>query len=276
MDISQQAERSLDSEFRDSIREPFLEAVRRYRLVRPGDRVAVCISGGKDSMLLAKLMQLSVQRGEIPAECVYLIMDPGYSPANRERVEANAKLLGIPYQVFNSDIFQVANSQERNPCFLCARMRRGFLYGRARELGCSKIALGHHFDDVIETTVMALLYGAQLQAMPPRLSSKNFPGMELIRPLYLIREQDIMAWRDRHNLSFIQCACRFTEGREHGSVDSKRQEIKLLLRRLSETHPDVARRVFEGICHLRADTLAGWKSRGEEHSFLEWYEPEAR
>ena len=208
------AERSLIKTYRKSIWNPFIAAVKRYELIEPGDRIAVCISGGKDSVILAKLMQELQRHTSQPFELVFMVMDPGYKPENRKLIEDNAALLGIPITIFDSDIFDVTVSVEKNPCYLCARMRRGFLYAKAQELGCNKIALGHHFSDVIETTVMGLFYGGQLQAMPPKLRSKNFPGMELIRPLYCVHEDAIIAWKNYNHLQFLQCACRFTEERE--------------------------------------------------------------
>ena len=267
-------ERSIEGDFRDALWVPFTRAVDTYGLIRPGDRVAACISGGKDSMLMAKLLQRYQQTCGFDFGLVFLIMDPGYNPENRQRVESNARLLGLPYTLFESDIFDVANAQEKNPCFLCARMRRGTLYGKARELGCGKIALGHHFDDVIETTLIAMLYGAQLQAMPPCLQAKNFPGMSLIRPLYMVREEDIIAWSRANGLQFIQCACRFTENAALHEGGSKRQEVKQLLRRLREEIPDVEQHIFAAIHHPAVETLPGWKSRGVHHSYLERLEEE--
>ena len=275
MAFAQRVESSLLKEFRKPIWRPFMNAVRAYELIKPGDKIAVCISGGKDSMLMAKLMQILQRHSEAPFEAVYLIMDPGYNEANRRKVESNAQLLGIPYKLFESDIFDVANSQDRNPCFLCAKMRRGCLYGKARELGCNKIALGHHFNDVIETTVMGMLWGGQLQGMIPKLHSKNFPGMELIRPLYRVHEEDIIAWKNAHELSFIQCACRFTENCtlcDNGGGGSKRQEVKQLLKRLNRDGGKVEQNVFNAIHTLQLDTFPGWKSNGVEHSFLETYD----
>ena len=275
MTFAQRAESSLLKEFRKPIWRPFMNAVREYELIKPGDRIAVCISGGKDSMLMAKLMQILQRHSEVPFEAEYLIMDPGYNEINRRKVESNAKLLEIPYTLFESDIFEIANSQEKNPCFLCAKMRRGCLYGKARELGCNKIALGHHFNDVIETTVMGMLWGGQLQGMMPKLHSKNFSGMELIRPLYRVREEDIIAWKNAHELTFIQCACRFTESCtmcDNGGGGSKRQEVKQLLKRLNRDGGKVEKNVFNAIHMLQFDTFPGWKSKGVEHSFLEWYE----
>ena len=235
----------------------------------------MCISGGKDSMLLAKLVQLLGRHSDVPFEARYLVMDPGYSPVNRRKIEENAALLEIPVEIFETDIFGVANSVEKNPCYLCARMRRGHLYSRARELGCNKIALGHHFNDVIETTVMAMFYGAQLQGMMPKLHSTNFEGMELIRPLYCVHEEDIIAWKRYNDLEFLQCACRFTESSAlsgDGVGESKRQEIKQLLKTLRRDNPDIEKSVFNAIHAVSLDTFPGWKSKGEEHSFLEWYD----
>ena len=217
------AERSLIKTYRKSIWNPFIAAVKRYELVEPGDKIAVCISGGKDSVLLAKLMQELQRHTSQPFELVFMVMDPGYRPENRKLIEDNAALLGIPITIFDSDIFDVTVSVEKNPCYLCARMRRGFLYARAQELGCNKIALGHHFSDVIETTVMGLFYGGQLQAMLPKLRSKNFPGMELIRPLYCVHEDAVIAWKNYNHLQFLQCACRFTEERDAWDTASGRK-----------------------------------------------------
>ena len=271
----QRVEQSLLTDFRKPIWRPFMKAIRRYELIKPGDKIAVCISGGKDSMLMAKLMQMLHRHTEVPFEVEYLIMDPGYNEINRRKVESNARLLEIPYTIFESDIFEVANSQEKNPCFLCAKMRRGCLYNKAREMGCNKIALGHHFNDVIETTVMGMLWGGQLQGMMPKLHAKNFPGMELIRPLYMVHEPDIIAWKNAHELSFIQCACRFTENCtlcDNGGGGSKRQEVKQLLKRLSRDDPKVEQNVFNSIHVLQLDTMPGWKKDGVEHTFLEWYD----
>ena len=261
----QRMEQRLLTDLRKPIWRPFMRAIRDYRLLSPGDRVAVCISGGKDSMLLAVLMRLLQRHSETPFEAVYLIMDPGYSPENRRRAEENAKRLEVPYTLFESDVFEVANAQDEHPCFLCARMRRGCLYGRARDLGCNKIALGHHFDDVIETTLMAMLYGGQIQAMPPMLQAKNFPGMALIRPLYRVREADILAWRDAFGLEFLRCACRLSESAAVDESASKRQEIKRLIADLHRTNPKVEQNIFNSIHRVQLDTLVGWKYRGEEH-----------
>lgn len=269
------AERSLIKTYRKSLWNPFIAAVKRYELVSPGDRIAVCISGGKDSMVLAKLMQELQRHTDRPFGLTFLAMDPGYSPANRRRLEENARRLGVPLSIFESGIFDVTFQAEKNPCYLCARMRRGCLYARARELGCNKIALGHHFSDVIETTLLGLFYGAQLQAMPPKLRSKNFPGMELIRPLYCVHEDAIVNWRDYNGLRFLQCACRFTEARDasgDGVGESKRQEVKLLLRELKKTNPNIEKSIFRAIHGVQLDTFPGFKYRGGAHSFTDIYD----
>ena len=272
---TQLIERSIQKKYRKELWTPFILAVKRYALIQAGDRVAVCVSGGKDSMLLAKLMQLLHRYSDVPFEVKFLAMDPGYAPENRRRIEENARLLDIPLAIFETDVFDVANAAEKNPCYLCARMRRGHLYSNARALGCNKIALGHHFNDVIETTVMAMLYGAQLQGMMPKLHSTNFEGMELIRPLYCVHEEDIIAWKRYNRLEFLQCACRFTEAISEsgdGVGASKRQEVKQLLKALRRDNPDVEKSVFNAIHAVSLDTFPGWKTRGEEHSFLEWYD----
>ena len=269
------AERSLIKKYRKTLWNPFIAAVKRYELIAPGDRIAVCISGGKDSMLLAKLMQELQRHTEQPFELVFLVMDPGYNPENRALIEENARTLGIPITVFNSDIFDVTVRVEKNPCYLCARMRRGFLYAKAQELGCNKIALGHHFSDVIETTLLGLFYGAQLQTMPPKLHSKNFPGMELIRPLYCVHEDDIIAWKNYNHLQFLQCACRFTEARDasgDGVGESKRQEMKVLLRELKKTNPNIEKSMFRAIHGVQLDTFPGFKYHGQAHTLLDFYD----
>lgn len=268
-------ERSIIKKFRKTIWNPFTLAVRQYQLIQPGDKIAVCISGGKDSMLMAKLMQELQRHSKVHFETVFLVMDPGYNEINRRKIEQNAALLNVPITIFETDVFDVANSSEHNPCYLCARMRRGYLYSKAKELGCNKIALGHHFNDVIETTVMAMFYGAQLQAMLPKLHSSNFEGMELIRPMYCIHEDDIIRWKNAHELEFIQCACRFTENCtmcDNGGGGSKRQEVKQLLKRLKKDNPDIEKSIFNSIHSVCLDTMPGWKTKGEEHSFLENYD----
>ena len=267
-------ERSIIQKYRKQLWNPFIAAVKRYELIREGDHVAVCISGGKDSMLMAKLMQELQRHSDVPFALTFLVMDPGYNEINRRKIEENAKLLRVPITVFETDVFEVANGSEKNPCYLCARMRRGYLYSRARELGCNKIALGHHFNDVIETTLLGMFFGSQLQAMPPKLHSTNFEGMELIRPLYCVHEEDILAWRRYNGLEFIQCACRFTENCsscDGGVGASKRQEVKTLLRRLKRDNPDIEKSIFNSIHAVCLDTMVGYKTKGETHSFLETY-----
>ena len=268
----QMVERSIQKKFRKALWNPFVAAVKQYRLIQPGDKIAACISGGKDSMLMAKLLQQLQRFSDVPFELCCLVMDPGYNEINRRKIEENAKLLNIPITIFETNIFAVANSTDRTPCYLCAWMRRGALYSKAQELGCNKIALGHHFSDVIETTLMGMFYGSQLQAMPPKLHSKNFPGMELIRPMYQIREEDILAWKRYNELEFIQCACRFTENCtmcDNGGGGSKRQEVKTLLRRLKRDNPNIENSIFRSIHAVALDTMPGYKSEGVEHSFLE-------
>jgi tRNA(Ile)-lysidine synthase TilS/MesJ len=266
---AQRMDQRLLTDFRKPIWRPFMRAIRQYRLIQSGDRIAVCVSGGKDSMLLAKLMQLLQRHSEVPFEAVNLIMDPGYSPENRRQVEENAKRLALDYTLVESDVFEVANAQAEHPCFLCARMRRGCLYRHAQALGCNKLALGHHYDDVIETTLMAMLWGGQIQAMPPRLKAQNFPGMELIRPLYQVREADILAWRDAFSLTFLRCACRLTESAAVDETASARQQTKRLIAALHESNPKVEQNIFNSIHRVQLDTLVGWKHAGEQHSFLD-------
>ena len=268
----QLVERSIITKYRKVLWNPFIEAVKRYEMIQPGDRIAVCISGGKDSVLLAKLMQQLQKHSDFPFELVFLVMDPGYNELNRQKIESNAALLNIPVTIFGSDIFEVADSAGKSPCYLCARMRRGYLYSRAQELGCNKIALGHHFNDVVETTLISMFYGSQLQAMLPKLHSTNFEGMTLIRPLYCVHEDDIIAWARDNSLEFIQCACRLTErsAADTGDVNvSKRKEIKLLLRRLRQGNPNIEKSIFNSIHAVALDTMPGFKTGGVEHSFLE-------
>ena len=270
----QLVERSIIKKYREELWNPFVAAVNRYELINEGDRVAVCISGGKDSMLMAKLMQQLHRNSEVPFDVVFICMDPGYNKENREQIEKNAALLEIPIQFFETDIFDYANKQEKNPCYMCARMRRGHLYSKAQALGCNKIALGHHFSDVIETTVMAMFYGGQLQAMPPKLRSTNFPGMELIRPLYCVHEDDIIAWKKYNDLTFLDCACKFTEDASRGHVDSKRKEIKELIRSLKVNNPNIENSIFSSIHNCQLDTMVNYKSKGVEHLFAQRFNEE--
>ncbi len=265
-------ERSIIKKYRKELWNPFTYAVNKYELIKPGDKIAVCISGGKDSMLLAKLMQELCRHSAYPFEVEYIAMDPGYSAENRRRLEENIDILRLPVHIFESDIFAAADSAAKSPCYLCARMRRGALYAEAQRLGCGKIALGHHFNDVIETTLMALLYGAQLQGMMPKLHSTNFPGMELIRPLYCVHEEDISAWARYNGLTFLRCACRLTEGTETGELVSKRRETKELIARLKLESPNVEKSIFNAIHEVSLDTFPAYKTRGVEHWFLEDYD----
>ena len=267
-------EQSIRKKFKKSIWCKFTKAVREYELVKEGDKIAVCISGGKDSMLMAKLFQELQRHNRFPFEVTFLVMDPGYSKENRQIIENNAKKLHIPLTIFESDIFEAVLHVEKSPCYLCARMRRGHLYAKAKELGCNKIALGHHYDDVIETILMGMLYGAQVQTMMPKLHSTNFEGMELIRPLYLVREDDIKKWRDYNDLHFLQCACKFTEtcSIEGGDSSSKRMEIKHLIRELKKTNPFVEGNIFKSVENVNLSTVIAYKQDGVKHHFLESYD----
>ena len=272
---AQAVERSITKTYRDTIWNPFIRAIKQYDLLSEGDKVAVCISGGKDSMLLAKLMQMLRRYSEFPFGLEFLVMDPGYNAENRLKIEENARTLEIPITVFETNIFDVADKADKYPCYLCAKMRRGHLYKKAQELGCNKIALGHHFSDVIETTVMSLFYGSQLQGMMPKLHSTNYAGMELIRPLYCVHEEDIIKWRRYNDLQFIRCACKVTERIAHsedGTGDSKRQEIKLLIKELKKTNPNIENSIFNALHAVHIDTFPGYKSKGENHSFLMDYD----
>lgn len=269
----QRLERSITKKYRKTIWTKFISAIKEYELISEGDRIAACISGGKDSMLMAKLLQLLKRYSDFPFDVEYLVMDPGYSPENREKIIKNAELLEIPIKIFNTQIFDIANKAKKYPCYLCARMRRGYLYKNAKELGCNKIALGHHFSDVIETTVMSMFYGAQLQGMIPKLHSKNYEGMELIRPLYKIHEDSIISWQNCNELEFLRCACRFTENCSNASDgvgESKRFEVKALIKELKKTNPNIEKSIFNSIHNVHVATFPGIKT-DERHSFLEKY-----
>lgn len=267
-------ERSIITKFRKTIWAPFLEALRAYRLISPGDRIAVCISGGKDSMLLAKLMQELKRHSDYEFGLEFICMDPGYNSENVEKIKSNAALLGVPVRFFKSDVFEAAEIVGGDsPCYMCARMRRGYLYARAEELGCNKIALGHHRSDVIETTLMGMFYGGQIQGMMPRLKSNNFKGMELIRPMYCISEEDIEHWREYNGLEFIACACGFTQKlAESGQARSVRAEMKELVKQLKQRNPDVEKSIFKSLHNVQLDTLPEYKSGGKKHSFLEKFD----
>ncbi len=262
MQRHQEIERSLIKKFRKTIWNQFIGGIKDYGLIEPGDQIAVCISGGKDSMLLAKCMQHLEKYSEIPFHTKYLVMDPGYNPENRQKIIENAELLQIPIKIFDSPIFGVVeNAEKGSPCYLCARMRRGYLYRYAREMGCNKIALGHHFDDVVETILMSMFYGAEYKTMMPKLPSTNFPGMQLVRPLYLVREESIIAWRNYHGLEFLQCACRFTEDYQKDPlcVTSKRQETKALIAQLRRATPNVDKNIFRSIHNVNLQTVIGYR-----------------
>ena len=271
-------ERSIIKKFRKQIWRPFTRAIREYQLVQEGDKIAVCISGGKDSMLMAKLMQELQRHGEVPFELVFLIMNPGYREDNWQIIQNNAKILGIPLTVFESQIFDIVADIDRNPCYLCARMRRGHLYSKAKELGCNKIALGHHFDDVIETTLMGMLYSGKIETMMPKLHSQNFPGMELIRPMYMVHEDQIKAWRDYHRLGFIQCACRFTENCVScgGGQGSKRDEMKELIAKFRETSDVIDVNIFRSVHNINLRTVIGYHKDDMTYHFLDDYEKYAK
>ena len=276
--LCQKVEQSLRKRFRKTLMSPFTKALKEYKMISPGDRIAVCMSGGKDSMLLAKLFSELHRHTEIPFSVEYLVMDPGYSPQNRRVIEENARALQLPIRIFESDIFSSVYNVEKSPCYLCARMRRGHLYRFAKELGCNKIALGHHFDDVIETILMGMLHGAQVQTMMPKLHSTNFPGMELIRPLYYVREDDIKAWRDFNDLHFLQCACKFTDSCtscNDGQNHSMRQDTKELIRQLKKTDPDVEKHIFRSMEGVNLNTVISYKKDGVLHHFLDSYDSPA-
>ena len=266
-------ERSIITTYRKAIWSPFVLAVKKYRLIKKGDKIAVCISGGKDSMLLAKLLQELQNHGETEFDLRFIVMDPGYNKENRKKIEENAKLLGIPIEIFETDVFASSLAAAGDsPCYLCARMRRGYLYAKAKELGCNKIALGHHKSDVIETTLMAMLYGGQIQGMLPRLKSKNFDGLELIRPLYCVNEQDVLKWKEGNGLDFIACACKFTENTAKEAVFSARKRVKQLIAELKKENPCVEDNIFQSIHNVQLDTLVRYKTNGTEVSFLQKFD----
>lgn len=276
---AREIEKSIRKKFHKVLFSRFAKAINEYDMIQENDKIAVCISGGKDSMLMAKLFQELKRHNKFPFELVFLVMDPGYSEANRKIIENNAKLMDIPITIFESQIFDAVYDIEDSPCYLCARMRRGYLYSHAKELGCNKIALGHHYDDVIETILMGMLYGGQVQTMMPKLHSTNFEGMELIRPLYLIREDDIKAWRDYNHLHFIQCACKFTDTCttcNNEETRSKRVEVKQLIAKLKETNPFVESNIFKSVENVNLDTVIGYKAGGVRHHFLDTYDEKGR
>lgn len=278
-------ERSIIKQFRKEIWRPFVKALQEYKMIQDGDKVAVCISGGKDSMLLAKCMQQLKRQSPTQFELEFIVMDPGYHPDNRSLIEENAARMNIPIRIFETDIFDSVVDVEQSPCYLCARMRRGHLYSQAQALGCNKIALGHHFDDAIETVLMGILYGGQINTMMPKLHSTNFPGMELIRPLYFVKEEAILAWKEYNHLHFLQCACRFTEqvareraarGVEENAADivhtSKRQEMKELIRVLKKNSPFVDFNIMKSVENINLDACLGYVQKGKRHHFMDEYD----
>lgn len=273
MEEYQEIERSIITKFRKYIWAPFMRAVQEYQLIQENDKIAVCISGGKDSFLLAKCMEELSRHGKVPFEVKFLVMDPGYQEKNRKLIEENAKRLHLDISIFHSNIFESVRDIKDSPCYLCARMRRGNLYSFARELGCNKIALGHHFDDVIETILMSTLYGGEFRTMMPKLHSENFPGMELIRPLYLVREESIIRWAEYHHLHFLNCACKFTDDVvNHKEQESKRKEIKALIRSLEERNRYVSMNIFRSVENVNLDTIISYHKKEEKHHFLDQYD----
>lgn len=274
MEKYKEIERSIIKKYRKEIWSRFIKAVQEYELIEENDNIMVCISGGKDSFLLAKCIQELILHGKVKFNAHYVVMDPGYNDYNRDFIIDNAKTLNVPIEIFNSDIFDVvATVDSKSPCYLCAKMRRGCLYNKARELGCNKIALGHHFDDVIETTLLSMFYGSEIKTMMPKLHSENFPGIELIRPLYLVKESDIISWRNSNELTFINCACRFTEGCSLiNDGTSKRKEIKELIKNLRKVNKDIDHNIFKSMDNVNLNCILGCKKNGEYKSFLEEYD----
>ena len=275
MEKYQEIERSIIKKYRKEIWSKFVKGIQEYKLIEDNDKIMVCISGGKDSFLLAKCFQELERHGKQNFTAEYVVMDPGYNKINRELIESNARVLNIPVKIFESDIFDVTNTiTEGNPCYLCARMRRGYLYSKAKELGCNKIALGHHFNDVIETTLLSMFYGSEIKTMMPKLHSDNFPGLELIRPMYLVKEEDIIAWKKSNDLTFLNCACRFTEACDIDDSSSKRKEIKNLIKELKKVNPNIDNNIFKALDNVNLNCVIGTKTNGNYHSFLEKYDSE--
>ena len=274
MERYKEIEKSIITTYRKSIWRKFIQGIKEFEMVQEGDKIAVCISGGKDSMLLAKCMQELKRHRQMNFDLEFIVMDPGYNELNRQKIIDNAKTLNIPITIFNTDIFQAVEHIEENPCYMCARMRRGYLYKKAQELGCNKIALGHHFDDVVETIMMGMLYGAQMQTMMPKLHSTNHKGMQLIRPLYYVKEADIIKWRDKNELNFIQCACKLTENRvirEDGSSNSKRQEMKVLINNLRKVYDKIDVNIYNSTKNVNLNTIISYIQDGEVHHFMDDY-----
>ena len=272
MEKYQEIERSIIKKFRKDIWSKFVKAVIDFQLIQENDRIMVCISGGKDSFLLAKCIEEIRRHGKVSFDVHYVCMNPGYNKVNYERIVENAKILNIDLEIFDSDIFDIVSDVEKSPCYLCARMRRGCLYSKAKELGCNKIALGHHFDDVIETTLLSMFYGSEIKTMMPKLHSENFEGLELIRPLYLVKEEDVISWAKYNNLTFINCACRFTEKTSLDDSSSKRLEIKKLIRELKKNNPNVDYNIYKALDNVNLNCILGTKKNGEYDSFLNHYD----
>ncbi len=273
MENYEKIERSIITKYRKDIWSKFMRAVTDYELVSENDNIMVCISGGKDSFLLAKCLQELQRHGKVKFTLHYVVMDPGYNEYNRQFIIDNAKTLNIPIEMFNTDIFDVVSTiDSKSPCYLCARMRRGYLYNKAQELGCNKIALGHHFDDVIETSLLSMFYASEIKTMLPKLHSDNFEGLELIRPLYLVKEDAIISWRKYNELTFINCACRFTEGCSLiNDGTSKRKEIKELIKKLKQTNPEIDKNIFRAFSNVNMNCILGWHKDGQKSSFLDEY-----
>ena len=272
MNKTQEIERTIIKQCRSKLWAPFIKALKRYDLIQPGDHILVCISGGKDSMLMAKLFQELQRHPDFEFKVSYLVMNPGYNQKTFELIKKNLEILNIPAEIVNSDIFEIANSVTENPCYLCARMRRGVLYNFAKERGCNKISLGHHYDDVIETTLMSILTNGVLETMLPKLHSTNFEGLELIRPLYLIRERDVINWANRNELEFIRCACKFTENHYYNNGGSKRSDTKKLIAQLEKENPNVVKNLFKVTTNVNLNKILGYKKDGVMHNFLDEYE----
>lgn len=272
MEEYKEIERSIIKKYRKEIWSKFIKAVKEYELINENDKIMVCISGGKDSFLLAKCIEELSKHGKFPFEVHYVVMNPGYNKENVQKIIDNAKRMNINIEIFESDIFEVTNKEcPENPCYLCARMRRGFLYSKAKSLGCNKIALGHHFNDVIETTLLSMFYGAEIKTMLPKLHSENFEGLELIRPLYLVKEKDIISWAKSNNLSFLNCACRFTERSKEENI-SKRKEIKELIKEMEKVNPNIEHNIFKALDNVNLNCVLSYNKNGENHSFLDDYE----
>ena len=273
MEKYQEIERSIIKKFRKEIWRQFVKAVKDYELIKENDKIMVCISGGKDSFLLAKCIEELAKHSDIPFTAKYVVMNPGYTEVNKELILENAKIMNVDIEMFESDIFEVVDKTDRSPCYLCARMRRGCLYNKAKELGCNKIALGHHFDDVIETTLLSMLYGSEIKTMMPKLHSENFEGLELIRPLFLVKEDAIIAWAKHNELRFLNCACRFAEKTSYDEdTSSKRKEMKQLIKELKKVNPNVDMNIFKSLENVNLDTVIAYRKNGEMHSFLDEYD----